>query len=90
MKYATARICLNGDVISDDDNLFDTPPKFCGKCGSQTITTCPTCNAPIHGKESICTTIHYKKFRPDAYCINCSAPYPWTLKKLDKAKKTIY
>lgn len=48
--YHTSQICLNGHVATD---CIDTNPelnqKFCDKCGSETITSCPKCLSKIRG-----------------------------------------
>lgn len=43
------------------------PPPFCRMCGAMTISTCPSCQAPIE--------LSYD--RP-AFCAQCGKAFPWT------------
>jgi hypothetical protein len=48
--YDTAQICINGHIINSMSKSHpEHNKKFCDKCGAQTITNCPNCNAPIRG-----------------------------------------
>jgi hypothetical protein len=86
--YATAAVCLRGHVATADAERHGAVSKFCSKCGSEIITTCPSCAAPIHG--------HYVPpgisgvgglFKSlGSYCHQCGKPYPWTVEKLEAAK----
>ena len=82
--YHTAQICLNGHMIND---TFDTHKgrnkSFCPKCGSKTITTCPSCNSTIHGEYDCGVVVLCSTSRVDAYCYNCGKPYPWTQSAFD-------
>ncbi len=88
--YETAQVCANGHVITSG---IETSPerqqKFCGKCGAETITTCPSCSAPIHGYHSSPGVIHVRAPDLDSYCYECSAPYPWTAARLEAGRALI-
>lgn len=88
--YTTARICLNGHLISTSSNT--TGPKvFCTKCGSSTTTQCENCGAPIHGTYQVPGVISIgEKYAIPAYCYNCGSPYPWTKTALETAEAIIH
>ena len=75
-NYHPATICLNGHVISGTKpNVYS----HCSKCGAETISNCPNCNAPIHGQAiNKDGYVSYKLKKPDSCCYNCGKPYPWT------------
>ncbi|ACQ53499.1 DUF2321 domain-containing protein [Clostridium botulinum] len=91
-SYRIAQICLNGHIVTDS---YDTTPqfreKFCTKCGSKTIISCPNCSANIRGdyeSDTVCylgSTMH----TTPAYCYNCGQPYPWTKSALESARLLI-
>lgn len=81
--YEKATICINGHVMS---SYHQNSQPYCSVCGKETISNCPSCNAPIHGKyhvDGIYTVSGTLK--PDYYCYACGKPYPWTQKILDSA-----
>lgn len=61
MAYAfcSSKDCDNKVVYNSNSGMA---PKFCGKCGSPMISSCPSCGAKIN--ES------FHKF-----CENCGKPY---------------
>lgn len=87
----TAQICLNGHLISstyDKKNTSNIP--YCTKCGQKTITTCPNCNAPLHGYYEIeDILILNTSTKVESYCYNCGKPYPWTEKALTNARLVV-
>ncbi len=92
--YDTAKICINGHVITDSlqiDTQIDQ--KFCDKCGSSLITKCPNCNANIRGKKhirdvtSITNSRVFPLTKPDKFCYNCGKPYPWLESKIKAAQE---
>lgn len=88
--YNTAQICLNGHTVTTDtsDTSFTAP--FCSRCGSSTITACPSCNSPIRGTYHIDRVFSFDDtYTPSAYCYSCGSPYPWTKEKLSVAKELI-
>lgn len=86
-RYLTAQVCLNGHLITSSiEHNPELKEKFCSKCGAETITTCPSCGAPIRGElyddeiAIICPILIV-----DSYCTNCGKPYPWTKAALENA-----
>lgn len=82
-------ICTNGHIISYD---MEEGEVFCRECGSQIMTSCPSCGAMFPKKTY---TIKYDGdgfpiyfddpyTRPN-FCPYCSEPYPWTAAALDSA-----
>lgn len=83
--YDTAQICLNGHVVNSTTIDFPEFSKdFCTTCGKKTIIECPQCHAPIQG--------HLQGAFPDTFdaprfCHKCGEPYPWTMARIDAARK---
>lgn len=76
--YLTGQVCLNGHPITNDASS-GLSQRFCSKCGAETITHCPNCKSPIHGKYDVPGIVVFgSSYTPDAYCYNCGEPYPWT------------
>ncbi|MDQ0999765.1 hypothetical protein QFZ28_000165 [Neobacillus niacini] len=86
--YDTAEICLNGHVSNEFSISYPESNKnFCDKCGEETITECPICDANIRGYLHIPGVGSLSKFKAPSYCDNCGNPYPWTAEKLNAAKE---
>ncbi len=86
-EYYPASICINGHVMSDDHSNVQP---YCSYCGEKVISTCPNCNAPIHGDER-CDGIVVVgfTFKTDSYCYNCGNPYPWVQRIIDASKELL-
>lgn len=90
--YHTAQICKNGHIINhraDTEPLRNKP--YCSSCGSETLISCPSCNAKILGDyevEGFGFPLSYD-IAP-AFCHNCGKPYPWTESALLAAAGLIY
>ena len=84
MPYNNATICRNGHIVSD---YTANSQKFCSKCGSETYSYCPKCNAPIRGQYDAPGVLYcYTRDLPlPYYCYECGAPYPWTENILNNA-----
>lgn len=84
MSYNHATICLNGHVISKHDAHAQ---RYCSKCGAETFSYCPHCNAPIRGLLEIpgVAIIGKRPYDTPYYCYECGSPYPWTEKILNSA-----
>jgi hypothetical protein len=54
--------------------------KFCDKCGSETITKCPKCQAYIQGYYHVEGVLGGFTYKLPTFCHECGAPYPWTEK----------
>lgn len=77
--YHVAQICINGHMVNDTaDTHPDLNTSFCSRCGAKTITTCPSCRAPIHGDYDCGIIVLGSTASVDAYCYQCGKPYPWT------------
>lgn len=49
-EYGNAQICLSGHIVCPDISVFpEKVSAFCPGCGSETISECPSCHAPIRG-----------------------------------------
>ena len=82
--YRVAQICEKGDLITDSADVYpEECQKRCMRCGSKTITACPSCDTPIRGV----TDSHpdYAGYRIPLYCHECGEPYPWTSRILESA-----
>lgn len=87
--YDTAQVCVNGHVITTSATTSRAllQPR-CSRCGSETITTCPSCGASIHGHYHIpgVFAVGFKEPTP-AYCHQCGSAYPWTTSALEAARE---
>jgi hypothetical protein len=90
-NYDTAQICLNGHAINDTVNRNpEFNQKFCDKCGSETITTCPTCHISIRGDYHVDGVIAFgHEYLPPSYCYNCGNAFPWLQAAFDSAKELL-
>lgn len=84
--YKTAKICLNGHLISSNIENHSADYPFCTSCGSKTITICQNCQAPIHGYYHIKGVVSFEEPTVPAFCHNCGEPYPWTKTFLETAE----
>ena len=88
--YHTAQVCLNGHIITDSaDKHHELLKPYCPRCGSPTITSCPSCSAPIHGNYDCGVVVIGDEPTADAYCYNCGKPYPWTESAIQNARELI-
>lgn len=90
--YDVSQICLNGHRITGNYNANrELAQKFCSKCGAETITACPKCNAKIRGKYVVEGIVDLTGTRTPvpAYCCNCGEPYPWTSIGIEAIKEII-
>lgn len=80
------QVCLNGHQITSTYHKYpEDRESRCSKCGETTIHKCPKCNHEIAGTafyENVYAGLDVEV--PD-YCKECGAPFPWTLKKTDRA-----
>ena len=83
-EYKTGRVCLNGHAVSSDvDGSPELNEKFCSRCGAETITACPECDAVIRGHRHLPSVITTFQWKPSGYCYNCGVPYPWTKARIE-------
>lgn len=87
--YHAAKICLNGDMITDSIETSIDDSEFCIKCGAKIISECPNCHASIHGFCDIDGILTFETTQIPAYCHACGAPYPWTEARLKAAENII-
>ncbi len=80
------QVCLNGHQITSS---YLVNPEYkkdrCPDCGKPTITSCPSCNAPIKGHMFVDGITDLTPDPVPHYCDNCGDPYPW--KKVNKSLK---
>lgn len=94
-EYDIQQVCEKGHQITGGIQVFSEEMKtFCQECGATTLTTCPSCNAPIQGgkiqtRQSLVdartgrTRKTLESIAPvPSYCPNCGQPYPWTKNKI--------
>ena len=86
--YNTAQVCLNGHVITARTASREHTKKFCDRCGGETITNCPSCEAAIKGEYEVDAVISFSGMEePPKFCDSCGKPYPWTEKLLQAAEE---
>lgn len=79
--YDTRQVCINGHEITSMANSHpEYTKKRCPECGSETITTCPSCKSMIQGYHHVPGVIGFFDSELPAHCHECGEPYPWTLK----------
>jgi hypothetical protein len=82
--YRVAQICPNGHVAT---TAVDVNPElretFCSRCGEETLTSCPKCNAPIRGDYHVEGFFGFGGgYDAPAFCHNCGSRFPWTERKI--------
>lgn len=88
--YHVAQICRNGHMITDSvDKYREHSQPFCSKCGSATITACPSCNVSIRGDYDCGIVVIGRNTAVPSYCHNCGSPYPWTQSALENTAAII-
>lgn len=87
--YETAKICLNGHMITSSMETMHDTDKFCTICGQATITCCTNCNSPIHGSYYAEGIFNLEDPPVPSYCHNCGHPYPWIEERLKAAENII-
>lgn len=85
-EHYGATICLNGHVLTKEDDGENEGRRFCAQCGKALIGTCPKCNQQIRGWTL--DTLDTSMDAP-AYCPQCGEPYPWQQAKLDALSEAI-
>jgi len=84
--YDVAQICLNCHVINSSSISFPRfNKKFCNRCGSPTITECPSCKTSIRGRYK--DSLGVSAFPAPSYCDNCGKPYPWISSAIEAARE---
>jgi hypothetical protein len=91
--YDVAQICLNGHVINSKARKYPEDNKdYCPKCGEKTITNCPKCGKDIRGAYCAEDAIFVPSsliYVPPKYCEHCGTPFPWTERKIKKARELL-
>lgn len=80
------QVCLNGHVFTASEQY--PKPKFCTRCGTETITNCRSCSSPINGVREGSLNGLWVKIKP-SFCENCGNPYPWTVNSREAAYELI-
>ncbi len=87
-RYYTAEVCQNGHSTT---SMVERSPElratYCERCGAQTITQCPHCNAMIRGWYHVPGVISAAPYIPPAFCHECGNPFPWTERAREAAKE---
>lgn len=89
-EYRTAEVCLNGHHTTG--NIETSPERrsrYCSKCGSETITQCPSCSVDIRGYHFAPGVIAVGSYSPPKYCHACGRPLPWTEGKISAAQELV-
>jgi hypothetical protein len=82
----TALVCTSGHVAnwhSGTQTQLNVP--FCEKCGKETISKCPKCQADIRGAPNRFNPA--ESTPPPSFCASCGAPFPWTTARILAAKE---
>lgn len=79
-SYDGQQVCLNGHVTNNYTSDASRNQNFCEMCGAKTVTTCQHCKGPIRGGHKYSPGPMHPT--PDAYCLHCGKPFPWTQSKL--------
>jgi hypothetical protein len=81
-SYDVQQVCLNGHVTNNHVSDEARNQIFCNRCGAKTITACQHCEGPIRGAHRY--NPHSPTLPPpEAYCLHCGRPYPWTQASFD-------
>lgn len=84
-------ICLNGHMITDNEDIDAITTGFCPTCGEKLISKCPICKNYIPG-ETTSDDFVFVGFPSEPvpnYCAHCGNAYPWTKRAIDSAKELI-
>lgn len=80
--YDVMQVCINGHKITGmakyhPENLVNN----CSKCGAETTTKCPKCNAEIPGYKHYPRVSSPDYSKPPDFCPSCGEKFPWTKMK---------
>lgn len=76
--YDVMLVCENGHKITS--SLKSSPEYYverCSKCGTKTLSKCPSCNEDIKGYHHIPGVLGGGSIPIPDYCHKCGKPYPW-------------
>lgn len=77
--YFDLRVCESGHVITDmATRLTGITDPHCPKCGSKTISACPSCTNPIQGRRKDSPALQ-RPVSPQPFCKACGKPMPWAV-----------
>jgi len=90
-EWRAARVCLNGHVVSNDDEPGREPPTgFCTVCGERVIAVCEYCQEPLRGRyRPQPGEVFTSPWRRPRYCQACGRPHPWQIASLTAAKQLV-
>lgn len=83
-SYEVQQVCLIGHVTNNCASDASKNQNFCEICGAKTIASCQYCKGPIRGGHKFNPGPAHP--RPDAYCLHCGKPFPWTESKLSAVR----
>ncbi|QXG79671.1 DUF2321 domain-containing protein [Rhodospirillum rubrum] len=89
--YLTAQVCGNGHhTTSSVEHSPNLMANFCDKCGSETMTKCPSCSTKIRGKYYVDDfAIIGQNYTAPSFCHACGKAFPWTTTKIEAAKEMV-
>lgn len=61
--------------------------KFCDKCGTPTLTSCPNCQTEIRGYYHVPGIPGLSDYSAPAYCFKCGGTFPWTTAAIDAVQE---
>lgn len=86
--YDLAQICQNGHVTNSMARDYpNSNQEFCDRCGTPTMTACPTCRTDIRGYYHIPDVLGFQEYTAPSFCYKCGSPFPWTSAGLAAAEE---
>jgi len=76
------QVCLSGHVITDV--LASHPEQgsnYCDRCGSPTLSRCPTCGEGIPGAAPLAGLMPIGRRPAPQHCPGCGAAFPWAIEE---------
>jgi hypothetical protein len=76
------QVCLSGHVITDV--LASHPEQgssHCDRCGSPTLSRCPTCGEEIPGAAPLAGLMPIGRRAAPQHCPSCGAAFPWAVEE---------
>lgn len=90
-EWRAARVCLNGHLVSNDDEPGTSPPTgFCTVCGGRVIAACEYCQEPLRGRyRPQPGEVFTSAWQRPRYCHACGRAHPWQTALLSAAKQLV-
>lgn len=87
MSHYGMAVCEEGHVVSSIVSAGEKVDKFCEECMTPVHTKCANCGEGLRGRSR--TTFYTGNISVPNGCRECGQPYPWTKRRLEKAKMAI-